>query len=34
MESLIAVGIGIVIGASSLGKSKVLKIIVKAITGG
>ena len=34
MESLIAIGIGIAIGISSLGKSKILKIIVQTITGG
>ena len=34
MGSLIAIGIGIVIGTSSLGKTKLLKIIVQAITGG
>lgn len=34
MESLIAIGIGICIGLSPLGKSKVVKLIISAITGG
>lgn len=34
MISLIAVGIGIVIGLSPLGNSKILRVIVLAVTGG
>lgn len=34
MKSLIALGIGIVIGISPLGNSRIVKIIVSAATGG
>lgn len=34
METYIAIVAGIVIGISPLGRSRVLKIIVKAVTGG
>ena len=34
METLIAIGIGICIGISPIGKLPAVKIIVKAVTGG
>jgi len=34
MESLIAIGIGLCIGFSPIGNSKIVKIIVMAVTGG
>ena len=34
MKSLIAIGIGIVIGISPLGNSQIVRIIVSAATGG
>jgi hypothetical protein len=34
MNSLIAVGIGICIGCSPLGNSRMLKVIIMALTGG
>ena len=34
MESLIAIGIGLCIGFSPIGSSKLIRIIVTAVTGG